>query len=136
LQCLQERGGELGGEPSGHILFLDKTTTGDGLVTAMTYAMLARDAGSMDALANGIHPYPQVLVNLRVGERLPLEEQPAISAALEQETAHLGDKGRIILRYSGTEPLLRLMVEAETHGDVDRVLSRLTGVLLETLGEG
>ncbi len=136
LQCLQERGGELGGEPSGHILFLDKTTTGDGLVTAMTYAMLARDAGSMDALADGIHPYPQVLVNLRVGERLPLEEQPAISAALEQETARLGDKGRIILRYSGTEPLLRLMVEAETHGDVDRVLSRLTGVLLETLGEG
>ncbi len=136
LQCLQERGGTLGGEPSGHILFLDKTTTGDGLVTAMTYAMLARDAGSMGALAEGIHPYPQVLVNLRVARRLPLDQQPAIRAALEEETARLSSTGRIILRYSGTEPLLRLMVEAESLSTVEGVLERLERVLLDTLGEG
>lgn len=135
LQCLQDRGGLLGGEPSGHILFLDLATTGDGLLTALNYAMLARDAGGMEALAEGIRPYPQVMVNLRVERRLPLEEQPAICAAIEEEKARLSDRGRIILRYSGTEPLLRLMVEADTPSRVEGVVERLRAVLVRTLGE-
>ncbi len=135
LQCMADRGATLGGEPSGHILFLDRTTTGDGLLTALTYASLARDAGSMDALREGVRPYPQVLSNLRVARRLPLEDQPAIRQALEEETAKLADRGRIVLRYSGTEALLRLMVEAQTRAEVDGVIDRLGKVLRETLGE-
>jgi phosphoglucosamine mutase len=135
LQCLQDRGGVLGGEPSGHILFLDKTTTGDGLLTAITYAMVARDAGGMDKLAEGIVPYPQVLSNIRVARRLPLEDQPAIQEALAGEAGNLEGRGRIVLRYSGTEPLLRLMVEAQTREEVDGVISRLGRVLRDTLGE-
>ena len=135
LQCLQDRGGVLGGEPSGHILFLDKTTTGDGLLTALTYAMLARDAGGMDALAEGIVPYPQLLSNIRVARRLPLEDQPAIQEALSAEIRRLEGRGRIVLRYSGTEPLLRLMVEAQTRDEVDRVIARMGRVLRDALGE-
>lgn len=135
LQCMLDRGATLGGEPSGHILFLDRTTTGDGLLTALTYAALARDAGSMDALAEGIVPYPQVLHNLRVARRLPLEDQSAIQGALDEETRRLEGRGRIILRYSGTEPLLRLMVEAQTQHEVDGVIARLGRVLIDTLGE-
>ena len=136
LQCLQDRGGILGGEPSGHVLFLDQGTTGDGLLTSLAYARLARDAGGMEALAEGIRPYPQVLVNLRVARRLPLEEQPAIARALEEEGRSLGGRGRIVLRYSGTEPLLRLMVEAQTEEVVAGVIDRLGAVLRGVLGEG
>lgn len=134
LQCLQERGGVLGGEPSGHVLFLDKATTGDGLLTALVYSMLARDAGGLEALAAGIEPYPQRLENIRVARRLPLEEQPAVQEALREETERLSGRGRIVLRYSGTEPLLRLMVEARTNGEAVRVVDRLREVLLEVLG--
>jgi phosphoglucosamine mutase len=135
LQCMLDRGATLGGEPSGHVLFLDRATTGDGLLTALTYATLARDAGSMDALAEGIRAYPQVLANLRVAQRLPIEDQPAIQRALDEETARIAGRGRIILRYSGTEPLLRLMVEATTRDEVDGVITRLGQVLRDTLGE-
>jgi phosphoglucosamine mutase len=136
LQCMADRGATLGGEPSGHILFLDLATTGDGMLTALTYSSLARDAGSMEALRDGIHPYPQVLSNLRVARRLPLEDQPPIRRALDEETARLDGRGRIVLRYSGTEALLRLMVEAQTSAEVDGVVDRLGRVLRETLGEG
>ena len=135
LESLLERGGVLGGEPSGHILFLDQATTGDGLLTAVTCARLAQDAGGMEALAEGIRPCPQVLMNIRVARRAPLEEVPAIQEALQKENAGLGDSGRIVLRYSGTEPLLRLMVEAESQEAVDSVIARLSKVLVGALGE-
>ena len=134
LQCLQDRGGVLGGEPSGHVLFLDQSTTGDGLLSALAFARLARDLGGMEALAEGVRPFPQVLMNIRVAERLPLETPP-IPEAMAEETRALGNRGRIILRYSGTEPLLRLMVEAETDDLVQGVLGRLRAVLVQTLGE-
>ena len=135
LESLLERSGVLGGEPSGHILFLDRATTGDGLLTAVTCARLAQDAGGMEALAEGITPCPQVLVNIRVARRAPLEEVPVIQEALQEENAGLGESGRIVLRYSGTEPLLRLMVEAESQDAVDRVIARLSKVLVGALGE-
>lgn len=134
LECLQERGGVLGGEPSGHILFLDQATTGDGLLTALTYARLAQDAGGMEALSEGVRPCPQVLTNLRVAKRVDLEAHGAIQGALHREREALGETGRIILRYSGTEPLLRLMVEAETQAQVEAVIARLAAVLFEELG--
>jgi phosphoglucosamine mutase len=135
LDCLRERGGVLGGEPSGHILFLDTATTGDGLVTALAYASLALEAGSLEALGEGVKPYPQVLQNIRVGRRVPLEEVQEIQTALRDEESRLDESGRIVLRYSGTEPLLRLMVEAEGRETVDAVIARLTKVLVGALGE-
>ena len=135
LQCMLDRGATLGGEPSGHILFLDRSTTGDGLLTALTYATLARDAGSMDALAEGINPYPQVLANLRVASRLPLEDQPAIQRALDEKPK--GSRGAEGSSFGirARSPLLRLMVEATTLEEVDGVIARLSKVLRDTLGE-
>jgi len=135
LQCLLDRGGLLGGEPSGHILFLDEVTTGDGLYTAMVYAMLARHYEGAEALTAGIEPFPQTLVNLRVKQRTNLAEHTVIREALHEEQALLGADGRIVLRFSGTEPVLRLMVEARTRAQVDDTLSRLEAVLYRELGK-
>lgn len=135
LQCLLDRGGLLGGEPSGHVLFLDEVTTGDGLYTAMVYAMHARHYDGADALAAGIEPFPQTLVNLRVAQRTNLAEHAVLQEEVRAEQALLGTDGRIILRFSGTEPLLRLMVEARTQAQVDDTLSRLEAVLFRELGK-
>jgi phosphoglucosamine mutase len=136
LDSLRRHGGVLGGEPSGHILFLDRTTTGDGLLTALAYAAIARDAGGMEALAEGIRPYPQVLRNLRVGRRADLDADGAVRDALAAEEARLDGRGRVVLRFSGTEPLLRLMVEAQDAATVEASLDRLSAFLLDHLGQG
>jgi phosphoglucosamine mutase len=135
LSCLQDRGAMLGGEPSGHVLFLDDVTTGDGLYTGMVFASHARRYGDASALSAGIEPFPQKMVNLRVTRRCDLAEERAIQAALQNEEETLGRDGRIVLRFSGTEPVLRLMVEAKTAGQVDEVLARLSAVLYQELGK-
>ncbi len=112
LERLIEEGGELGGEPSGHVIFLDRATTGDGLLTSLVTARLA--AGNGERLVEGINPYPQLLTNLRVGRRTDLEADERASAVLHEEQNRLGKAGRLLVRYSGTEPLLRIMVEAES----------------------
>ena len=134
LSCLQDRGALLGGEPSGHVLFLDEVTTGDGLYTGMVIAAHARRYGDASALSSGIVPFPQRMVNLRVSRRCDLAENAAVQEALGKEVAGLGDDGRIVLRFSGTEPLLRLMAEAKTDGQVNSVLERLSVVLYRELG--
>ncbi len=135
LSCLQDRGALLGGEPSGHVLFLDEVTTGDGLYTGMVFAAHARRYGDASALSSGIVPFPQRMVNLRVSRRCDLAENGAIQAALAKETEALGHDGRIVIRFSGTEPLLRLMAEAKTDGQVNGVLERLSVVLYRELGK-
>jgi len=135
LQCLLDRGALLGGEPSGHVLFLDEVTTGDGLYTAMVYAMLARFYDGAEALTAGIEPFPQTLRNLRVKARTNLAEHTVIREALHDAQTALGADGRIVLRFSGTEPVLRLMVEARTEQQVEETLSRLTTVLYQELGK-
>lgn len=136
LEELRSRGWILGGEPSGHILFLDRATTGDGLLTALTYAALARDSGGMESLAEGIEPCPQTLRNLRVGRRVDLEADGEVARALAIRRSELGDRGRIVLRFSGTEPLLRVMVEAEEQSLVDGAVEDLSTFLLDHLGRG
>ncbi len=134
LQRMREVGGVLGGEPSGHVLFLNEATTGDGLLSAMAYAALARGNGGMEVLADGIEPYPQVLLNIPVREKILIEERPAIRDAVSHEEECLGKEGRIVLRYSGTEPLIRLMVEADSEERVAGVIERLRPVLEGELG--
>jgi phosphoglucosamine mutase len=112
LAMLNEVGGTLGGETSGHILCLDKTTTGDGLISALQVLAVMKQTGSgLAQLTSGMRKYPQVLLNVRVAKRFdPLQEPAVIKVAQEVERRFDG-RGRIVLRASGTEPLIRVMVE-------------------------
>src|SRR5271168_1397063 len=121
LALLNESGGTLGGETSGHILCLDKTTTGDGLISGLQVLAVMKQTGAgLAELAAGMRKYPQVLLNVRVAKRFdPLREPTVIRAAQEVERRFEG-RGRIVLRASGTEPVIRVMVEGDDAGLVKR----------------
>jgi phosphoglucosamine mutase len=113
LARLRETGGVLGGETSGHILCLDRTTTGDGLVVALQILAIMRQSNkSLAELSAGMLRLPQVLLNVKVAQRFDPMAVPAVRGALERLQTDLGEQGRIVLRASGTEPLIRVMVEA------------------------
>ncbi len=117
LEMLRESGGILGGETSGHLLCLDKATTGDGIVSALQVLAVMRQTGSSLAeLARGMSRYPQVLLNVRVAERIDLKALPSVTAAVGVAEARLGSAGRVVLRASGTEPVIRVMVEGRDEG--------------------
>jgi phosphoglucosamine mutase len=109
---LNETGGVLGGETSGHILSLDKTTTGDGLVSALQVLAIMKSTGAgLAELAAPMHKYPQVILNVRVAHRFdPMSDPDVMEAAVAVERRFNG-RGRIVLRASGTEPVIRVMVE-------------------------
>jgi phosphoglucosamine mutase len=112
LAMLNESGGTLGGETSGHILCLDKTTTGDGLVSALQVLAVMRQGGAeLAELSVAMPKYPQVLLNVRVAKRFDPLGEPAVVAAAERLERQFGGRGRIVLRASGTEALIRVMVE-------------------------
>jgi phosphoglucosamine mutase len=114
LARLRETGGVLGGETSGHILCLDRTTTGDGLVSALQVLAIMRESGkSLAELAAGMTRFPQVMLNVRVAKRFDPISVPAVHTLLGKLESQLGKRGRIVLRPSGTEPLIRVMVEAQ-----------------------
>jgi phosphoglucosamine mutase len=108
-------GATLGGEQSGHVLFLDHATTGDGLLTAVRFLSLAAHRGvRVDELASRMHKYPQAMVNVHVRDRDALADAVEVTSAIDAAEAELGDAGRVLVRPSGTEQLIRVMVEAET----------------------
>ena len=112
LARLKETGGILGGETSGHILCLDQTTTGDGLISALqVLAVMRQKNQSLAELAAGMEKLPQVLLNVRVDERYDPLQVPEVAAALARVEGRLGTEGRVVLRASGTEPVIRVMVE-------------------------
>ena len=130
LAMLREHGGVLGGETSGHLLCLDRTTTGDGLVSALqVLAVMKRTGRPLAELAAGMPQFPQVMVNVRVRERIDPGQSPAIQAAVSRVEAALGRTGRVVLRASGTEPLIRVMVE----GEDEAVVTRHANELAETV---
>jgi len=136
LEEMQRGGHTLGGEPSGHLLFLDLATTGDGLLSALLVLDLLRRTGiDLAAWAATVRPCPQVLVNVRVRERPPIDAHPTIGPALRAEQQRLGDRGRILVRYSGTEPQARIMVEGESQTAVEECAGRLRAVIREAIGE-
>jgi phosphoglucosamine mutase len=120
LEELLKSGNTLGGEQSGHIIFMDDSPAGDGLLTAVKVASLVSMNRSLKKLVEGLKDYPQVIVNVRVKEKPPLESIEGVGKALAEAKSALGDNGRIVLRYSGTEPLVRVMVEAEEEAEVQR----------------
>jgi phosphoglucosamine mutase len=110
---LDEGGGILGGENSGHVICLDRTTTGDGIISALQVLEVMISSGrTLNELKSGMQKYPQCLVNVKTRERVDLQET-AIRAAVDEAQQRLDGRGRVLLRHSGTEPLVRVMVEAE-----------------------
>ncbi len=121
LQLLRTHGGSLGGETSGHLLCLDKTTTGDGLIVALQVLAVMKATGkSLAELAAGMQKFPQQLVNVKVARRFDAGADPTIAAAIARIEEALGKRGRVVLRASGTEPVIRVMVEGEDAQAVGR----------------
>jgi phosphoglucosamine mutase len=135
LEEMLRRGGVLGGEQSGHIIFLRHATTGDGLLTALRVLEIVRDSGrSLDDLAAEIKNFPQKLVNVRVKHRRPLAELATVQAEIQAAEREFAGSGRVVVRFSGTEPLARVMIEAKTHEDVDKWTSRIASAIRSELG--
>ena len=119
MEELLKRDLSLGGEQSGHIIFTDYLFTGDGLVTALVVLRVMRDTGrSLADLAGDLTTYPQVLVNVRVQRKSNLREVPAIAGVIDRIESRLADRGRLLVRYSGTEPLLRIMLEGPDESEI------------------
>jgi phosphoglucosamine mutase len=115
LEMMQKQRAALGGEQSGHILFPHLATTGDGLLTALVVLdLLVRTGKSIEELTADLKVFPQVIVNVKVREKKPLESIPAVAEKIREAEAALADSGRVVIRYSGTEALARVMIEAES----------------------
>ena len=135
LEELNRRGAALGGEQSGHIIFREYGTTGDGLVTArMVLELMAASAQPMSELRRRLVVFPQKLENLRVKHKIPFEQVPALAEAVRGAEQELGGRGRVLVRYSGTEPVVRIMVEAQDAAEVERHTGRLAQIFRAELG--
>jgi phosphoglucosamine mutase len=132
------RGGfNLGGEQSGHLVFLDFMTTGDGVVGALqVLAAMLRDGKPISELSQVMERFPQVLVNIKVAEKKPLEELSDVKAKIAAAEEKLGDEGRILVRYSGTERKARVMVEGPDEGLIKPMADEIAQALLTACGEG
>jgi phosphoglucosamine mutase len=134
LEAMKSFGYTLGGEQSGHLIMSEFATTGDGLLTAMHLtAQLASSGRSLTDLASVMKRFPQVLVNVPDVDKVRVDAPPIAAAVAEEERA-LGDDGRVLLRPSGTEPLVRVMVEADTAERAQQVAERLASVVRQTIG--
>ncbi len=130
LEAMLKGGYNLGGEQSGHLVFLNHTTTGDGILTALRLlAVMVREDKPLAELAGFMETYPQVLLNIRVKEKKDLKSLPAARQAMAEAERRLGPRGRLLVRYSGTEPKLRIMAEGEDQGLIDQVAQELAQAL-------
>jgi phosphoglucosamine mutase len=134
LEEMLRSGSVLGGEQSGHIIFLDDSPAGDGLLTALKIASLVSMHGALADLTSGLKDYPQTIVNVKVRSKPPLDSLPDVARALSEAQSALGESGRVVLRYSGTEPLARVMVEAEHDADVQRFSQSVANALRSSIG--
>ena len=132
LETLRATGGIIGGETSGHMICLDQTTTGDGVIAALQVLAVMKGSGkSLAELAAGMPKYPQKMVNVRTGRQLDLESSQAIRSAVNEAESELKETGRVVLRASGTEPLIRVMVEGKNEHQVLTLGERLAAVVAE-----
>jgi len=132
LETLRQTGGVIGGETSGHMIVLDKTTTGDGLISALQVLAIMKETGkAMSELVAGMPRYPQTMINVRTEQRLDPGQSQAIQAAVAVAEGELADKGRVVLRASGTEPVIRVMVEGEDEEQVVSLAKRLASVVAD-----
>jgi len=132
LETLYETGGIIGGETSGHVICLDRTTTGDGLIAALqVLAVMKRTGKSLSRLSDGMAKYPQTMLNVRTEKSLDPSKSSKIQEAISQVEGELADSGRVVLRASGTEPVIRVMVEGESENQVLHLAERLAAVVAE-----
>jgi phosphoglucosamine mutase len=135
LEEMLRRNSNLGGEQCGHIIFSDDHTTGDGLLTALRLLEIVKATGRpLHDLVSELSVYPQLLVNVRVREKVPVEQLPEVGAAIRAAEQHLGTEGRVIVRYSGTERLARVMVEGREREQVERHAGQIAAAFRGSIG--
>lgn len=135
LDDLLRNGGSIGGEQSGHIIFPGVSLAGDGMITALELLRAITDTGqSLHTLASGFLRYPQVTINVRVARKPPLDTVPPIKAAMAELAAELAGKGRLLVRYSGTENLVRVMLEGQEEATIQQQAEKMAQILREHLG--
>jgi phosphoglucosamine mutase len=136
LEEMLKTGATLGGEQSGHILFMDTdSTTGDGLLTALrVLEVVARSGKSLHELTSDFKVFPQRIRNVKVREKIPMNELPTVAAAIQAAERDLDGNGRVVVRYSGTEKLARVMIEAENEALMNRHVDAVVGALQEAIG--
>ena len=134
MEMMQQFDSVLGGESSGHIICRDRTSTGDGIIAALQVMTEMKQTGkTLSELKQGMEKYPQKLLNVKIREKVNINEIPSIVAAKEDAERELGKTGRVLLRSSGTEPLIRVMVEGRDAGQVECLAQRLADVVTEAL---
>ncbi|MBW2693972.1 MAG: phosphoglucosamine mutase [Deltaproteobacteria bacterium] len=135
VDAMREGGFNLGGEQSGHVIFLDHNTSGDGLITALqVLAYMQRKQSTLSELMTDFVRYPQVLLNIRVAKKKPIEDLPEFLQSVEKVESALGGHGRVLVRYSGTEPLARIMVEGDDEKKIGEYAQDLADELRRALG--
>jgi phosphoglucosamine mutase len=135
MEEMLRRGLSLGGEQSGHIIFSDYLFTGDGLCTALNVLRTVVLTGrTLADLAADLTSYPQVLLNVRVREKVELDTVPAVASAIARVEARVAGQGRLLIRYSGTEPLLRVMLEGQQQDEIRGWAQEIVDVVREHLG--
>lgn len=135
LEEMERLGANLGGEQSGHLIFLDRAPTGDGLLSALQLLAIMRETGqALSALARCLTKFPQVLVNVPVTEKPPLQTIPGLGTRIQEMESAMNGAGRILVRYSGTEPLARVMVEGEDKAEITAMAQELAALLRSAIG--
>ncbi|QBG46801.1 phosphoglucosamine mutase [Verrucomicrobia bacterium S94] len=135
LELMQKKGAVLGGEDSGHMIFLDCHTTGDGIISGIKLVQTLKQSGKkLSELAEIMTPFPQQLINVDVKQKPEISEVPELKKAIEAAEAELGDEGRVLIRYSGTQPMCRVMVEGPTEERTRALAEKLAEVVKSELG--
>jgi phosphoglucosamine mutase len=136
LEAMRDSGAVLGGEDSGHIIFLDHQTTGDGLISALQILeTIIKEKSALSELAAVMTSFPQVLVNVEVKKKPDLGSIPEIAEVIKKEEEAFGESGRVLVRYSGTQNLCRIMVEGPTQEETERSGRKIASVVQEKLNE-
>ena len=135
MELLKANDWHLGGESSGHIICLDRTTTGDGIISALQALIAMVETGKpLSDLVNGMHKYPQILLNVKVAERIDIDRSDRIQSAVRQAEQQLAQTGRVLLRASGTEPVIRVMVEGQDANVVKQLAQQLANEVRASIG--
>jgi phosphoglucosamine mutase len=134
LEEMQRTGAVLGGEQSGHIILADRATTGDGLLTALQVLQVVARSGKTLAELAHLETFPQVIRNVKVREKRPLDQVPAVMTAIREAEADLDGEGRVVVRYSGTESLCRVMIEAASSEKMTRHADMISRAMEQALG--
>jgi phosphoglucosamine mutase len=135
LDEMRKNGAVLGGEQSGHIIFSRIATTGDGLLTALVVLdVISRTGKNLDELVGDLKVFPQLIKNVRVREKQPLEQIATVRSAIREAEQELEGNGRVVVRYSGTEPLARVMIEAESQEKMHKHIEAIAGAIQGAIG--